>query len=436
MYKLVSLLFLTPSLLFGQVLIENFEDERHLSYAEKSGEFESDNPNEGPALMGGMYWGVANPDMTGTNSSSRCGKYMRNVVETYDYFVAIPAGGFDNLNDFTDGSNFFTLDVWSPEENTSFILSFENREIALIDPDSTDGVHSRFEATSTIANAWHTITFSFLDFPDLNITVDQIDQMVLLVNSGQLGSDVQIYFDNLYGPDFGCMDTDPNEVIDDFECQRNHKYSFTHGALDFVTNPDQSGINNSDKCGLYTSGGSGDENGNVINLLSFDPPLDMTNHNAISIKVKSSFSKNVQLTLEDGVNSYTQEVMTSGNNIWSELIFDFSDINSTSFSQAILIFAPGETEAGYTFYYDDITKSQITDIENNKLIENIFTINNFIYFSEINSGKQIRIYDVNGKLLADEFCIDQKYELKHKGLLMISISDTKGNITSIKHLNL
>jgi hypothetical protein len=128
--------------------------------------------------------------------------------------------------------------------------------------------------------------------------------------------------------------------------------------------------------------------------------------------------------------------MTSGNNSWSELIFDFSEINSTSFSQAILIFAPGETEAGYTFYYDDITKSQITAIENHNLIENIITVNNFIYFNELNNGMKIKIFDVNGKLLVDEFCIDQKFKIEAKGLLLISISDNKGNISSYKHLNL
>ena len=94
-------MLIMPSFIFGQVLIENFEDERHLNYVEKSGEFISDNPNEAPALMGGMYWGTANPDMTGINQSLRCGSYMRNAVESFDYFVTIPAGGFTNLNDFT-----------------------------------------------------------------------------------------------------------------------------------------------------------------------------------------------------------------------------------------------------------------------------------------------------------------------------------------------
>ena len=58
--------------------------------------------------MGGMYNGVANPDMSGINNSPRCGSYTRNAVETYDYFIALPAGGFTNLNDFTSGENFYS----------------------------------------------------------------------------------------------------------------------------------------------------------------------------------------------------------------------------------------------------------------------------------------------------------------------------------------
>ena len=49
------------------MLIEDFEENRNLYYVEKSGEFISDNQINAPVLIGGMYGGVANPDMTGIN---------------------------------------------------------------------------------------------------------------------------------------------------------------------------------------------------------------------------------------------------------------------------------------------------------------------------------------------------------------------------------
>ena len=110
MKHIFYILTLVPFMISAQVVIEDFEENRNLSYVEKSGEFISDNPTSAPALMGGMYFGVDNPDMTGINTSPRCGSYMRNAVETYDYFIALPAGGFTNLDDFTSGENFFTLE--------------------------------------------------------------------------------------------------------------------------------------------------------------------------------------------------------------------------------------------------------------------------------------------------------------------------------------
>lgn len=434
MKKLLFSVLLMPSFLFSQVIIENFEDERHLNYAEKSGEFISDNPNYAPTLMGGMYWGIANPDMSGANTSPRCGQYNRNIDETFDYFVAIPKGGFTNLDEFTDGSNFFTLDVWTPEENTTFIISFENREIALIDPDSLDGVHSRFEATTTVSNAWHTITFSFLDFPDLNISVDEIDQMVVLVNSDQLGNDVNVYFDNLYGPDYGCMDEDPNNVFEDFECHRDIEYTFTHGGIDFVTNPDQNGINTSEKCGNYLSLGSGDDNGNVVNIFTFNTPLTLAENEVISMDVKSTFSKYVQLTLQNENNSYTSEVETSGNNEWSELTFSYSGLGDESFTQAVLIFAPGETEFGYNFYYDNLTVVESNSIDNQDLIS-IDIHNDYIYFAEF-GNKNLKIYDLSGKLLVNELITTSFYEIQTKGLIIVDICDENGNHSRFKHLKL
>ena len=437
MKRIFYILTLAPFILSAQVVIEDFEDNRHLSYVEKSGEFVTDNPTLAPALMGGMYFGIENPDMTGINTSLRCGSYMRNAVETYDYFIALPAGGFTNLDDFTSGENFFTLDVWSPEESTSFIISFENREIAQINSDSLDGVHSRFEAFTSVANAWQTITFSFLDFPDLNISEDQIDQMVMLVNSGQENNAVTIYFDNFIGPDFGCDGINPNNVIEDFECQRNIEYTFTHGALSYVTNPQQSGINNSEKVGFYESLGIGDENNNDVTILTFDEQINISQNNRISIKVKSNFIKMLQLTLQGEGNSYTKELELDGSDTWKEYVFNFSDIldNSIAITQALLIFAPGETDFGYNFYYDDLSLIEVSNLDQNINDENIKLIDNFIYFSDYNLNKSIEIYDLSGRLLQKDLTSKSSLRINHYGLLFINILYENGEQKIFKYLN-
>jgi hypothetical protein len=145
--------------------------------------------------------------------------------------------------------------------------------------------------------------------------------------------------------------------------------------------------------------------------------------------------KNVQLTLQDGNNSYTAEVETSGNDAWSELVFDYSDVSATEFTQAILIFAPGELEAGYTFYYDDIALTQTTSVEENISTDKITIVDNFIYFSEMTASKHIKVYDLSGRLILDEVCRNNSFELMPKGLLLVNISDNNGLNTTIKHLN-
>jgi len=437
MKHIFYILTLVPFMISAQVVIEDFEENRNLSYVEKSGEFISDNPTSAPALMGGMYFGVDNPDMTGINTSPRCGSYMRNAVETYDYFIALPAGGFTNLDDFTSGENFFTLDVWSPEESTSFIISFENREIAQINPDSLDGVHSRFEAFTSVANAWQTINFSFLDFPDLNISEDQIDQMVMLVNNGQENNAVTIYFDNFIGPDFGCDGVNSNNVIEDFECHRNIEYTFTHGALSYVTNPQQSGINNSKKVGFYESLGIGDENNNDVTIFTFDEPINISQNNRISIKVKSNFVKMLQLTLQGDGNSYTKELELDGSDTWQEYIFNFSDIldNSIDITQALLIFAPGETDFGYNFYYDDITLIESNNLVHNINDKNVKLIDNFIYFSKLNPYKSIEIYDLSGRLLQKDLSSQSSLRINHYGMVFVNILFDNGDQKTFKYLN-
>jgi len=320
---------------------------------------------------------------------------------------------------------------------TNFIISFENREVAQIDPDSTDGVHSRFEGYTTVSGAWQTIVFNFKDFPDLSISEDQIDQMVFLVNNGQLDNAITIYFDNFIGPDFGCEDVDPNEVIEDFECQRNLEYTFTHGALSYVTNPDQSGMNTSTKVGLYESLGQGDENNNDVTIFTFDEPLNLSQNNRISLKVKTTFVKMVQLTLQGGGNSYTKELELDGGDSWKEYVFNFSDVldNSTDVTQALLIFAPGETDFGYSFYYDDMTLIEVSSVNEADKADGVKIVDNFIYFSELNSTKNIRVYDLAGRLLQNESTNESSLQIRPTGMLLISIIDDNGYQRTIKHLN-
>ena len=124
-------------------------------------------------------------------------------------------------------------------------------------------------------------------------------------------------------------------------------------------------------------------------------------------------------------------------NTWQEYIFNFSDIldNSVDINQALLIFAPGETDFGYNFYYDDMTIIEVSSVDQNNKTDEVIIIDNFIYFSDLNSTKLVRVYDLAGRLLQEETTNQNSLRINHTGMLMINISDDNGYQKTIKYLN-
>jgi hypothetical protein len=79
--------------------------------------------------------------------------------------------------------------------------------------------------------------------------------------------------------------------------------------------------------------------------------------------------------------------------------------------------------------------TQTTSVEENINTDNITIVDNFIYFSEMTTSKHIKVYDLSGRLILDEVCQNNSFELMPKGLLLVNISDNNGLNTTIKHLN-
>ena len=160
-------------------------------------------------------------------------------------------------------------------------------------------------------------------------------------------------------------------------------------------------------------------------------------NNRISLNIKTTFVKMVQLTLQGGGNSYTKELEMDGSNSWKHYVFNFSDIidNNTEITQALLIFAPGETDFGYNFYYDDMTLIEVSSVNETDKVDDLKIVDNFIYFSELNSTKHVRVYDLAGRLLQQESTNESSLHINPTGMLLISVSDDNGYQRTIKHLN-
>ena len=96
--RLFILLLLTTTIVNAQGLLEDFEDNRFVNYSFVSGVLND---------------GVVNPDMSGTNTSSKCAEYIRNPSEQYDLLQIRPYDTFDNVADYVSGRKVITIDVWS-----------------------------------------------------------------------------------------------------------------------------------------------------------------------------------------------------------------------------------------------------------------------------------------------------------------------------------
>ena len=433
MRRILFVLTCIPFMAFSQVMLDDFENNRNIHYGFISGDFD-------PAGLASVVGAATNPDQTGENTSQFCGKYTRNASENYDVILFNPyAGNFSDLEDFSDGTKTISIDIWSPVANTVVELTFEKSSLTEAD-NFPIGRHSRFIATTTQTNQWETLTFSLneTEVLDLELMAEDVDQGVILINP--LTDDNSTYYlDNLNGPNHDCIGASVNNQIkEDFECQRNGEYTFTHGNLQIINNPDASGVNTSKKVGKYTRS---DFTSNDVVILKLDEPLILANNEIISLKVWSSFSKDVVVSLQDdlgieGENTFNQTASLPGNSSWQEFTFNYSGLIPAGvvITQAVFLFAPDEAGFPYEFYYDDFSITETSAIDDSQL-KNAFTIHqNFIHFDSPNTNKQIRIFDLAGKLLEDTFVSGSSFQIKHKGMLLINVIDNK-NSTSIKYLN-
>ena len=94
-----------------------------------------------------------------------------------------------------------------------------------------------------------------------------------------------------------------------------------------------------------------------------------------------------------------------GNSSWQEFTFNFLGQipASVDITQAVLLFAPDEAGFPYEFYYDDFVITETSSISAVKSNNSFFVNQDFIHFDNSDSKKEIRIFDINGKLLEDTF---------------------------------
>ena len=247
---------------------ENFDDERNVNYG---------------FIHGVLNEGAANPDMSGINSSATCGSYIRNSSEQWDVLIIEPPAVMDDLSDYVAGTKSITMDVYSPAAGITVQITMEDEDTAT-PTNHPVGRHSDFQATTSVANAWETLTFTLVGQPDPSVPDDGVEFFVILFDPGNFTSDTY-YWDNLMGPEFpdpcAGVGADPL-VFEDYECQRNMSYDFTEGWRIVDDNPDMSGVNSSSTSMKYIRNAFFE---NAAFGGSFNMEMDLTDSNQVKIDI-------------------------------------------------------------------------------------------------------------------------------------------------------
>lgn len=179
---------LVPASTSTPVLLDNFETTRLLNY---------------PTAQGTLNQAAANPGSTAANSSTTCASFARDGSQQYATIVLAPkAGKFADVSAYAGGALKMTLKFRSPAAGTAVQLVLQNR--AKTANNYPNGNYAgTFNATTTAANAWETLTFTFTAGAggsfDPTVGPADTDQLALLIAPGSSSASTY-YFDDITGP--------------------------------------------------------------------------------------------------------------------------------------------------------------------------------------------------------------------------------------------
>lgn len=390
-YTLLILFIGSATVLNAQIVWDNFQDSRKATYDFENGTFIP-------------YF--ENPDKSGVNTSLVAAQYTRNPAELFD--VIVMDGEMADLGDYLSGTKTMSLDVWSPAVGKTIQITLENSNLAL-PANFPTGRHSVYLATTSVANAWETLTFSFDNQPDPTVGNNDVNRIVLLFDPNTNNSDTY-YWDNFNGPELDndpCagVTPDPN-ILNDFECNQNMNYIFSHSGINFrrVPNPDTNG-NTSSFVATYTRN-AGEEFDVIIADLGGSVSTPPTS--AITMDVWESVgSKPVRISLQDGSGTEIEAIdqtTSSSASAWQTLTFPIS-ATTTSIERVVVLFDPGNFTSDL-YYFDNIAITQGSSINDASVVQSLNVYPNpsngstaFEFSLEESSDVEISIVSMTGKVV-------------------------------------
>ncbi len=295
--------------------------------------------------INGIYDGaVANPDMSGINTSATVGSYTLNAGSDFNFAIGDLPGGPADMTQF----NLFKVKIWSPIAPSKVLLKFEGSGPAV----------ERF-ADITVANQW--VEYSF-DLSGGAGNTTGLTKCLISFNSFLPGVAGTFYWDDIRA-------VSPVTCYETFE--GGNALPWVAGGTSMfmgpVDNPAPNSVNSSAKCGQYVKEATG------YSLLIADngtTAFDLSVQNQFKMDVYTSAPTQVLFKLEGQSGPAIEVTKNIGvTNAWQTYTFDLSAAAAyTNLTKVVIFFDPGVDASTDTYYFDNICavpKGACTGVANN-----------------------------------------------------------------------
>jgi hypothetical protein len=305
-----------------------------------------DNQNEAISGFPNVPSVIANPDVSGINTSANVGEWVRTQEQYAHIFTEL-----DGKIDFS-GEDVFSLKVWSPITcDVLFKLEDQNNS----------GVFTEVMQSVNVANQWVELTYNFA-----GAASGTYDKIVIFFDFAST-TDNTFYFDELTGPAVGGPGPEPiilPVTFDDDEAE--------YGLIDFGGNfseivVDPTNAENMVVKTIKTTGSeiwAGTTVGGTIGF-AYAIPFEEGSTSMFVDVWSPTAGTPIRLKVEDAADptiSVETETLTTVAQEWETLTFDFSnEVPGTAelnfdynYNKASIFFDFGTSGSDQTYYWDNM----------------------------------------------------------------------------------
>lgn len=374
---------------------------------------------------------VANPDVSGINTSANVAEWVRTEEQWAHVYC-----DFEGTVDFSTGT-VFDVKVYVP-------IACE----VLFKLESATGTTTELTTNVATVNEWTQLSFDFAG------AQSGLYNKIVIFFDFAASADNTYYFDDVTGPEYQSGGTgDPVDLPVTFN-DDNINYGLTDfggNASQIIidpTNPDNKVAETIKTEGAETWAGT-----TVGGTVGFTNPIPFSSENTkMTVKVWSPTANTpIRLKVEDAADptiSVETETNTTVANSWETLTFDFSNeatgtaaLNlDYTYNKASIFFNFGTTgaQAGeQTYYWDDMYMWDATGIIDNNLTSLSIYPNpatDYINISNFSVIERLRIISITGSVVYESEISTETIDISTltSGIYFIQAKGIKGQLYSSK----